>query len=138
MSLTAHNYIENAMRTQLATMVGAPAIAWPNDDLTPVVGTPYLRFNILFSTPSQNTLGTNGTNEQLGFVQVDVVYPAGGGNGLSRAMVGKVTDQFKRGTLPTYSGQDVTVLNVYPSGAISDADWYTIPVTINFRACTAN
>jgi len=138
MSATAHDYIENAMRTQLATMVGVLPIAWPNSEFTPTIGTPYLRFNILFATPSQNTLGTTGTNELLGFVQVDVVYPSSGGNGLSRAMVGKITEQFKRGVVPSYSGQTVTVLNAYPSGAISDADWYTVPVTINFRACTEN
>jgi len=138
MSATAHDYIESAMRTQLATMVGVPDIAWPNDDYTPTVGELYLRFNILFSTPNQLTLGTDGLNQQLGFVQVDVVAPSSGGNGLSRQIIGKITDQFKRGIEPTFLGQKVTVLNVYPSGSFSDADWYTVPVTINFRACTEN
>lgn len=138
MSTTSFDNIESALQNHLATMSGIIDIAWPNVPFSPVVGTPYLRFNILFAEPTQSTLGTTGTNEHRGFAQIDCVYPSAEGTASQRAMAGLITERFKRGTDIIASGQTITVLNVYPSGRTEDGDWLTVPITINFRSITEN
>jgi len=136
--MSAFTNIENAFRATLAGMADIPPVAWPNVRYTPEVGVEYIKFDIFFAEPTQNTLGTYGTNDIRGFVQISCNYPTDEGNGAIRALVSRLTDTFKRGTDLTYSGTRVTVLNSYPSASIIESPWYTVPVTINFRAITEN
>ena len=138
MSATAFNNIESAISVKLASTPDLPDIAWPNAKFTPITGTPYLRFNILFSEPAQNTLGETGRNMLRGFAQIDCVFPALGGTQDSRATVGLIADAFKRGTDLVYNGQTVTITGVYPSGRTIESDWMTTPITINFFSIVEN
>jgi|TARA_R110000822_G_scaffold50546_1_gene131899 hypothetical protein len=130
---TYFNDIEGALMTRLSTLANSPAVAYPNINFEPTLGTAYLRANMIPVDTVQVSLGTSGKDETSGILQIDVVQPAGEGRS---TLPDNIADHFKRGTVMTYNGVNIRVRSVSISSPIRDEAWYFIPVSINFQTYT--
>jgi hypothetical protein len=113
MSDTVYTDIRSALTARLLTLGGLPDVAWENKDYKPVLGTPYLRPEVLWAEPTQAAIGDAGANWEKGIYQITLVYPDGEGNGRINAMSGKLKDLFKRGTSLAANGLTVRIKKAY-------------------------
>lgn len=131
-----------ALSTQLGTLTGGYPIAWPNRAYKPTAGTSYLALNFLPAFTAQADLGTSGLNENLGVAQVDIwqASVAAGGDGWAAAYdkADQIAEHFKRGTKLVNGGITVTIESVEIGPQLNEDGWFQIPVSINYRAYTAN
>lgn len=129
--------ISAALDGRLNTMTGKPAVSWENVSYTPVNGTLYIRPTLLAGDTNQASLGDSGTDQNIGIYQLDVFAPAGTGKGAAIVMADTIANQFKRGTVLTYSGVTVRVKNASRQAAINNADgWYQVPVVVTYISYT--
>lgn len=135
---TVFTKISAALDGHLNTMTGKPAIAWPNDDYAPVIGTLYARPTNLAGDFGQITLGSSGQDRVDGIYQVDIFSPSGKGKLESMTMADLIADRFKRGTNITYSGLTLRIRGVSgPKNAINeDNGWFHTFIEITYRANT--
>ena len=140
MSGTVYDAIQAALDAKLATFATANGlvVAWQNTHFEPTPGSPWLEPFILPGEPSQAALGETGENRCVGIYQVKVKYPAGEGSGDARVMADTLITAFKRGTKLTYGVYNIEIKKAYQSPAIQKADWYYIPVTIQWSCFAAN
>jgi len=80
---TFFNDIQAAFDNRLNTLTGGYDIAWSNIAYEPDAGTTYLRPSFLPTDTVQVGLGSSGLDDTRGVYQIDVVYPAGNGRGVS-------------------------------------------------------
>lgn len=129
--------IESALEERLMTLASPPLIAWEDVAFEPTTGQGYLRVHHLHNTPRDFTL-VGDAAERLGIFQVDVVWPAGRGKVEAKQMAEQVAALFA----PVQSldaGNHRVDLTRTPSiaGGMPDEGWYTVPVSINWRAFPA-
>lgn len=130
--------ITRAIAARLATLTGGWPIAYPNLPYEPTVGTDYLRLSFIPALTEQADLGTNGRNVNLGIAQIDVFNA--GQDGWSEAFdkADAIAEHFKRGTKLSNGGVTVTIEQVEIAAPLNIDGWYQLPVSINYRAYTAN
>lgn len=129
--------ISAALDSHLNDMVGKPPIAWENLAYEPAIGTLYARPTLLPADVIQSTLGTNGTDSNIGIYQIDIFAEAGQGKNEAVVMADTIADHFKRGTDLTYNGRTVRIRSVSRQTAINNEDgWYQIPIEINYISFT--
>jgi len=129
--------ISIALDTRLGTMSGLPDVAWPNRTYTPVIGTTYLRPTLLPADSIAATVGTSGTDENIGVYQVSVFTEAGNGKSAGMVMSDLIASHLKRDTELTYNSRTVRIKNVSQSPASTSGGWFQIPVNIEYYAFTA-
>lgn len=130
---TKYSDLQGALSKHLNTLTDLP-IVWENTEYTTTVGSPYLR-TWLNSYPTQNSsLGPQGFSEYNGIFQVDCYYPIGSGWGSARAKADTICSLFKRGTTVTYNKIEVRIWRSYPEAALTDGDWYRIPISIHYSS----
>lgn len=132
MSITA---IETALEEQLLTLANAPPIAWEDVSYTPTTGQGYLRVNHLHNYPRDLYIG-GGPAELPGILQVMVVWPAGEGKVEAKQWAEKVAALFAPVQTLAAGNHSIGLLQT-PSiaGGMPDDDgWYSVPVSINWRA----
>lgn len=134
---TAFFDIQAALNDRLNTMTSLPSTAWPNDGYAPTIGTLWLRPTVLPADTAAATLGSTGTDEQIGVYQIDVFAPAGVGDGASRAMTDLIADRFKPVTELTYNGRMVRCISVSIGAARTEENWYHVPVRVSYLSFTA-
>ena len=130
--------IRQALDSHLATLPPGVPVAWPNTGYEPQSGQGYLRPTLLPVQPSQSELGTLGRNRHEGIYQIDVIYPARVGRGAVETKAKELVARFKRGTNIDYSGIRVRCDMSGIQTAISEPNWYILPVRIDYRAYLAN
>lgn len=125
--------IRAALETALAAMTPALDTAWENTVPAPVADVPYQRVKMVFADPENAEIGP--TFLERGYMQVDLLYPAGTGAGAAQARVELLRAAFYRGRALTASGQSVLVERT-PSilPGFDDAGRYCVPVRIPFRS----
>lgn len=129
--------IGRALRKQLNAMTSLPPIAWENKKYTPIVGTLFLRPTNITGDTVQASLGDSGTDETVGIYQIDVFSPADKGDKAASQMADNVANKFKRGTVMSYNGRNVRVINVSRQVGITNNDgWYQVSVVITYKAFT--
>lgn len=108
------------------------AIAWENVAFTPPNGSPWARFFFVPSQPAVVTLGTNGADEITGFVQVDLNYPLGTGDGAAQAKYDAMCAVFKAGARFAHGGETVIIRSCGRSQGREIDNTYRVSVTIYF------
>lgn len=107
--MTPERIILEAMNEHLLLYVQANPIevAWSGIPFDPTIQ--YLRPNLLPAQTIPAGLGSDAANRQTGLYQVDVFWPENEGDIGPIEVAGQIIAHFKRGTLLTYSGQDVRI-----------------------------
>jgi hypothetical protein len=80
--------------------------AWPNVTFDPDNRVPWQKVNVVFSQPSEPTVGSDYYQE-IGFLQVTLYYPLLQGDGPATSRAELIRNTFKKGT--SVVKDDVTV-----------------------------
>lgn len=125
--------IRQALEVRVAALTPQLSTQWENDTFVPVAGTPYQNVNILFADPNNPEWGR--AYQEIGYVQITLRYPLGGGAADIQARAQAIRDWFYKGLQLTANGITVTV-NKTPTigGSFNDGDRYCIPVKVRFFA----
>jgi len=134
MSVTIYTDIRAALAARLNALTGKPAVAWENVQYTPVLGTPYLAPFLMMGEPSVATIGTDGTNQEVGIYQITLAnYPTNAGTGAILAMAGSIKYWFKRGTILSHNGVNVRIRKCFIGNLdYSNTAGVQLPLSISF------
>ncbi len=135
----AADLIQAALDSHLAGLELDLPLAWENVPFTPEVGQPWLKTGFLPAPVRQAELAPDGgRNRHQGIYQVSLFYPAGQGSGPARSMAERVISGFKRGTVLSGEGIKVHIQRAWRGPALSEPDWFQVPVSVQWFAYTAN
>lgn len=128
------------LQTRLATITTVPVsqIAWPNTKFVPTLGTPFIIAYHLPAEPFQASLGTFGLNYIAGIFQLSVYVPKDTGRGILNPIVAEIKEKFKRGTILQNSEISVKCRKVWESTHQPSADWYAVPINVNWDSYVEN
>ena len=130
--------LSSAFEQRLAAYTPALPIAYPNETYTPNVGVAYLKPYRLPAKTIRNTIGVNGLNEYSGIYQISVAYPSKGGQGPAETYADGLTGWFPPGLTLTIGTTTVVVTSISQLPASTEPDWYTIPISVSYRAISPN
>ncbi|HEX5126490.1 MAG TPA: phage tail terminator-like protein [Rhodocyclaceae bacterium] len=119
--------IRNALENALAAVAPAIDLVHENQEYAPIADRPFLEVFIRFATPNNPTMGA-GFYQELGFMQVNVMFPLKAGTAEAAAQAQVIRDAFKRGKSFTDSGITVQIDKTPEiSGGTVDGDhWKTV------------
>lgn len=126
--------IETALEERLQTLATPPPVAWEDMAFEPTSGQGYLRVHHLHDHP-RDLFIEGGPAELPGIFQVDGVWPAGQGKVEAKLVAERVAALFA----PVQSldaGNHCIERAQTPAiaGGMPDEGWYTVPVSIMWRA----
>ena len=127
--------IQRALVTTFNANIGI-AKADENRKYTPVNGTPYAVAYFLPSGSDQRTVGASGVGkiEHFGIFQITLKYPVNTGYAtISQKADSIASNEFKVGSLHTYSGDTVRITKVEREQAINEDGWHTLPISIYWQ-----
>jgi len=130
----SQNAIRDALEDALAAIQPALDTVHGNEAYTPITGRPYQEVHVMFATPGNPTMG-DGFYQELGVLQVNLLYPPGEGSAAAAARAGLIRQAFKRGA--TFAASGITVqIDKTPeaSGGVVDGDRWRIVVRAPFHA----
>ncbi len=119
-----------ALETRLASMSGAPAIAFENVNYTPVEGTTYLQPNNLIASGKIETL--SNLQENKGIFQVDIYVPTEKGTKAANTLIDAIYNHFHAQKLVSGS-VSVEIMGIRPKHMGLDGAWWKSFVEINYR-----
>ena len=123
------NNIQNALNTQLATVSGLPAVAWPNTAYVPTNGTSYVRPTLL---PARSDLYTlNNENRHQGIYQVDIFVAPEKGTATLWLLADAIRDNFNA-VKSVVSTDTVHIQEISMSQAQRVESWWHCYVQINY------
>lgn len=124
--------IRKALETQLAAITPAWATAWENMGRLADAGSPFQRVYLLPGSPVSEGVFRGSAVRHVGIFQVDVCTPLEGGPTVGDARAELIRGQFRRGTSLAVAGAQNLWVPDHPAigGAIFDATWRVLPVTI--------
>ena len=126
--------VRRALQTALSGMTPALTTVFENEAGTPPAPTvAYQKAMVLFAEPDNATYG--GTYQELGFMQVDLMYPEGAGPGAAATRAELLRTTFARGNSFTSGGVTVIIQRtpeLLP--ARNEGGRYVQPVRIRFFA----
>jgi hypothetical protein len=127
--MTISASIRAALEVALAAVPGIPAArAYQGVLFTPVLGTPWVRASIVWTTQRQAALGTDLYLHE-GLFLVNVFSPQGKGAKAVEAIADAICADF----VPTAPlGNGVRVRYAQKAALIEEPDWLSIPITIGF------
>lgn len=136
--------IRKALETALGALSPAIATAWENVNFTPpspptgqTTPPPYQKVTLSFAEPRNTEFGP--VYQEQGYMQVQLVYPAGTGSATAEARAAMIRSAFPRGATFTADGQTVMV-NLTPNilpGFTADDGRYVLTVRVPFFAQVA-
>jgi len=128
--------INAALNSNLSSMAGLPAVAWPNQSFEPAVGTMYIRPTFL---PAESVVGTigDGTDFNSGIYQIDVFTPASDNTNESMLMLDLLADQFKRDKDIVYNSRIITVRSVSHRNVGNVGGWYHQSLDVIYYSYTS-
>ena len=126
--------IRAALETALNAMSPSLATSWENQNFTPpALSTPYQVVNVLFAKPDNTAFGQ--PYQELGFMQVKLMYPVGAGTAAVNARAELIRSTFTRGTSFTSGGITTMILStpeIQPGNA--EDGRFAVVVSIPFFA----
>jgi len=128
----AWSKILRSLETQLSTIASATPIQSPNVSYKPTKGTPYMRSTLLPAATESAAIGLNGTDFYSGLYQVDVFAPRGLGSKTAIDLADEIVQLFVKGTVLVVDSFRIRIQNGTIQAPIEDADWYQIPVIIEY------
>lgn len=130
--------VEAALMAKVAEVLTALAIPTAGENLrSPKKDGDPVWAQVWFNAgqPYAFTMGTGGEDRVDGYVQIDLMYPDGSGNQLSRTHSSTILAAFSGGTGLTYQGQIVTVRSCGRSQGLPNVgNCYKVPITIMWWA----
>jgi len=96
--MTAFVDISTALDERLDAMAGKPSVSWENRTFTPVIGETYIRPTLLPGETVPDTIGSAGSDLNVGIYQIDIFSEACKGKKALIEMMDKIALQFKHGT----------------------------------------
>lgn len=130
----SQNAIRDAIEAALDAIAPALDTVHGNEEYTPVTGRPYQEVHVMFATPGNPTMG-DGFYQELGVLQVNLLYPPGEGGAAAAARAGLIRQAYKRGS--TFAAGGITVqIDKTPeaSGGSVDGDRWRVVVRAPFHA----
>ncbi len=126
-----------ALRTQILTTPGIPAISYEGRAYTPVLGTPFLRERLVPQTAEPLGLGPVQRVRNRGAWFVDVFYPNKVGESAVDAFVQLLLEQFPPAKQLIAGGVTTTIVKAQRAGTMPDnGSWLQVPVTVQWFADT--
>lgn len=125
--------IRAALEAAVAAMSPALQTAWENVPFTPPAGIAYQQVFVIFAEPSNREFGSR--HQELGFMQVKLLYPLQVGTAGIAARAELLRDTFKRGNTFTKDGVTVMVASTPEiTPGVPDGDRFAVSVKIPFIA----
>lgn len=126
--------VSTALTTQFAA-IGSGEKVYEAVPYTPVSGTAYLRETFMPAQPHTVEIGSTAPVRALGLYQIDVFAPGGStGSYAGKQLADTVMEKFKAGTTLTSGTTQVLITKTYRLTGRTEADWYHIPVIVEWRA----
>jgi len=136
--MTAFVDISKALDDHLNAMAGKPSVAWENKPFDPVIGVTYIRPTLLPGETVPDTIGSAGSDLNVGVYQIDIFTEAGKGKKALIEMMDKIALQFKHGTKLTSNAVIVEIKTVSQKVKSNDDNgWYSGIVEIVYYSFTA-
>jgi len=136
--MSVYTNLQIALDTQLNTITGSPAIAWPNTEFTPSHGTLYLEPMLLPITSNLETL--NGYHRYEGIYQINVSVPLEKGTATLNLWLDRIHDLFLSEKRLSAGGDTVFIQAIERGPTQRDTDngmeYYRSNVDINFIVYT--
>ena len=124
--------IRAALELALASLAPAIDTAWQNVPYTPVTGRPYQAAYLLPAEPNNHSMG-DGSRQESGIFQVNLMYPPGQGTSVAGARAEMIRELFHRGA--GFTKGDLTV-QIERTPEIADGreddDRWMVPVKIRW------
>lgn len=128
-----HSHIEKALTKAYIDGGFDLQTQYPNRSFEPPVDGLWARFSVLPTQPSTFTLGTNGYDEHLGLMQIDLYAPFNKGLSQLHDKCDEVLNYFVAGKAFAYEQQQVLIINAGKNQGFF-SDYWTVPLTINYRS----
>lgn len=130
------NDIEQVLNYQMEQYVAANPIDvnYPNTDYKPVIGTSYLKADILYTNPEQIEFGGSGQNRCEGIYQITINVGVGKGKYAIMQLVDSLQTYFNRGTKIIRNGIKVSLTKFYLGPEFPETDWFRQPLSVDFRS----
>lgn len=109
-------------------------VAHENKAHDPVPGAPWCQLFILPNQPKVNTMGSGGEDLITGFMQINLNYPVGDGDGEAKQKATEIRDYFYAGRVFTYAGEDVFITDAGRGIARNVDSYYQVVITINWQS----
>lgn len=117
-----------------ATFFAQSEVEFPNIKFVPPTDKPWAKLSFVPIQPVVASLGAGGTDEQKGFLQIDLNYAQGSGEKEALAKFEAVRNLFTAGRRFAYSSQEVIVLSCgCAQGRIVDG-FFRLSITVQFYA----
>jgi len=132
----AEKDINTALSVRLAEFQtdGEPPIAYENAEYTPVEGTLYLRESFLPNIKDAVGVAHTSADDYEGLYQVSVMAGRGDRRFDAQEQARLISLHFPRGAEYTFNSIKVKITSARVSQGITDEGWYSVPVTIEWRA----
>lgn len=129
--------VKKALRLALIAFDNVFSTQWENSTFAPVDSVPYQKVNFVFAEP-QNPEISGGFYKENGYMQVQLFYPVGPGEGAADLRAQAIRDYFKMGLSFSADGINVTIDRTpYIAQGATDGNRYAVPVKIRFFANNA-
>jgi len=126
--------VHTALTTAILTSLGSTPVDRENAPFTKPADSVWARLTYLPNLPSVETLSDNGQDMEDGIVQIDFMFPTGGGDKAADDVTETFRAAFKAGKKLTSSGQAVTITNCGRSPGRKEDNWFIVSVTISWYA----
>ena len=107
-------------------------IAHENDNYTPTAGTPYAEIYLIPNDITPITL--SDSNENDGILRVFLHYKSDQLSITAKQKADEIFNYFKIGSVLTYETQKVTIVGLSRGRGINENGWYSLPLSIFYRA----
>jgi hypothetical protein len=108
------------------------AIAHENLPYSPVIGTPYAELIVLQNDTTMFSL--HHSNQTDGVFRVILKYPVDSGSIAVKQKADAIFEVYKIGRKLTYDGVSLTIVNHSRRNGVAENGWYSVVLTIAYRA----
>lgn len=105
--------------------------AYENSLYTPKIDVPYQTMFLITGKPYNGRIGDSSYRE-VGYMQINALYPLGIGSGQLATYVDAVRIAFKRGTVLSNNGLDIIINQTPETRFVTESDRYVAIIKIYF------
>lgn len=128
--------IFKALTDAFDLLKGSVPTGYPNSDLTDKGSGMWFQVFVTPGPSSPVTLGEGGEDDNPGFMQIDINFPKGKGDGAVLEKADDLLTAFPAGRVLTYNGQDVHIKGSSVTPPRYVGGYYRVSLTINYYART--
>lgn len=129
--------LRKALTSPMANVLPSVDKVFPNEEYTPTIDRPHMRYYVLPNQPRAATLGADGLDVHTGVFQISLFYPKSTGDiDLLRAAdeVETVYQQYVRGAYLSSGSVNVRITSVGLGNTSADSAWFFAPININYES----